>query len=475
MEAEEQVRLLNAEDFHLQALKEELDELRRGMQEDLAAASIASGRSTPTNILNTPARSCSEADDIDSLCSESRSPLLQTPSPPHYHNNNNSSRQGFHHPQHRRLQAHALSPTTSGTTTPLTPHSPLSTTQLSADDHDEAWLAFSPSPCSVESVQQQQKPEVAVPPPLPPGLKLPLAFAGLDAALTAAFEEGGLDLDDWENEEEWLVKTARGNNNNTKTNKEKKQSNAVAAVDSITINSTSITTTTTTGAPLIVRPLPRVQVPRLNLNTNSTLPHTPRGGGPLTLSARGGIRSNNNNNDNVINSARRQNSENTARRQQSQLTSRLSNSSAASTSTPRTARSNSYTSPSGSSTARRNRAVAASSASHSPSSICSGGSATRDCVGNESSPSLFSKSIPLGAVARRDAPTPRLVFGQGKSTTAPTPNSKKATCAVEVKGFPLLCSPSSTSIICSTTTDGGETTVDARPTTKIPRLQLPLI
>ncbi|KAL4514616.1 hypothetical protein Ndes2526B_g04033 [Nannochloris sp. 'desiccata'] len=440
---EEQVRLLNAEDLHLQALKEELEELRKGMQEDLAvAASLAcsshptSGRSTPT-ILHTPARSCNGAGDIDSLYSESRSPLLQTPSPPqHNHQSNHSS-----HQEQWRLQAHALSRSTSGTTTPLTPHSPLSTTQLSVDG-DEAWLASSPPPLANF--------QMAVAPPLPP-LTLPVPFAGRDAALTAAFEEDSLHLDDWENEEEWLVKTARGNKKITNTNIENKENE--------------------NAAPLIVRPLPKVQVPRLNLSRDST--GTPRGG-PLTLSARGGIK----NNKASTTAAARTSGQDTARRQ-SQLTSRLSNSSgvpAASMGTPRTARTSSNTCPSGSMTARRKKvvsAVASSPSGASPSSpaVCGGnGSVHRTDHSSRNSPCLFSKSMSAGAAARRDAPTPRLVPGTANTIT---PNEKTA---AEVKAFPLFSSPFSASVPNSNTEGGANesSVVDARPPTKIPRLQLPL-
>jgi hypothetical protein len=450
MEAEEHVRLLNAEDLHLQALKEELEELRKGMQEDLAAAEAASsslhtsGRSTP-NTLHTPARSvCNGADDTESLYSESRSPLLQTPSPPNHYSNNN---QGYHHhhPQQRRLQAletHALSTSTSGTTTPLTPHSPLSTTQLSVDGTDTAWLAFSPSP-SIENCQ------VAVAPPLPSGT-VSVPFAGLDAALTAAFEQGSLDLDGWENEEEWLVKTARNN----KSNKDQQEEDTT----------TADANDTTATAPLIVRPLPKVQVPRLNLTNEYTGSRTPRGSGngaPLTLSARGGIKNNTNS------------STGTARRQ---LTSRLSNSSTtgasggASMATPRTARTSNTTSPSGSMTARRNKAT---TAAVSP-SLSATAATARSKPSSGTSPLLFSKSMSAGAAARRDAPTPRLVFGATNSSTT-TPNSKKS--AAEVKAHPLFRSPSATSVSSTATEGGGSgegSSVDARPPTKIPRLHLPL-
>jgi len=443
MEAEEQVRLLSAEDSHLQALKEELEKLRLGMQEDLAAAtSLASsshptsGRSTPT-ILYTPAPSCNGADDT-----ESSSPLLQTPSPQNNHHSNNYS----NHSEKRRLQAHALSRSTSGTITPLTPYSPLSTTQLS-EDGDEAWLSFFPPAAANNNFQ------MAVTPPLPP-LSLPVPSAGLDAALTAAFEEGSLDLDDWENEEEWLVKTARGNkkptyNKNQEENKENKN-----------------------AAPLIVRPLPKVQVPRLNLSNDGA--GTPRGG-PLTFSARGGIK----NNKNSAIPTSKTSGQHTARRQ-SQLPSRtLSNCSHAATAarmgTPRTEKINSHTSPSGSLTARRRAAVAAV-ASPSSAALCSNiGTGTGSVYINENSPCLFSKSMSAGAAARRDAPTPRLVLGaaelvQPNSTTTPTKKS-----AVEGKAFPLLRSPSGTS--ASTITDRGaneNSGGNTRPPTRIPRLQLPL-
>ncbi len=420
--------------MHLQALKEELEELRKGMQADLAAASShhTSGRSTP-NVLHTPARSCNGTDDTGFLYSESRSPLLQTPSP---QNNYNNHSQGHHHPQQRRLAAletRVLSASTSGTTTPLTPQSPLSASQIS----DDAWLGFSPSP-SVEDFQQQQRPEVAATPPLPL-LNLPVPFAGLNAALTAGFEkDGSLDLDAWENEEEWLVKTARDIITTENTDKEKEN---LVVVDDDTTGSNNNPT------PLIVRPLPKVQVPRLNLsNEGSGTPH----GGALTLSARGGINNNNN--------------PKTARRQ-SQLTSRLSNSSSSgggTIGTPRTS------SPSGSLTARRNTTVAAARAASSRSP-----SPPAPAPGN--SPLLFSKSMSAGAAARNNAPTPRLVFGSTAPTPAPqansatTPNKKSSAAAAEIKAHPLFRSPSSTSIT-STSTDAGET----RPPTKIPRLQLPL-
>lgn len=440
IEAEEQVQLLNAEDLHLQALKEELEELRKGMQEDLAmAASLAgsshptSGHSTPSTILLTPAPSCSGADDTESLYSESRSPLLQTPSPPQHHIHHSSR------PEQRRLQAHALSRCTSGTTTPITPHSPLSTTQLS-EDGDEAWLAFSSSPPPPTKSFQ-----MAVTPPLPP-LTLPVPFAGLDAALTAAFEEGSLDLDDWENEEEWLVKTARGTK---KTNTKNQEMNRVAGVD------------VTTPASLIVRPLPKVQIPRLNLSIDGV--GTPRGG-PVTFSARGGIK--NYNNKSSATTTAKTSGQHTARRQ-GQLTSRTlshsSNATAASMGTPRTERrSSSNTSPSGSLTARRSKAVSFPS-THSPSLTTTAAAVRGGTVNaghNENSPSLFSKSMSAGAAARRDAPTPRLVLGAALvETNSTTPNKKTAV----VTG---------TTITDKSINESGD--VDARPPTKIPRLQLPL-
>ena len=237
MEAEEHARLLGIEDAHLLALKEELEELRRGMQEDLTSVENYSGRSTP---VETPTRArnifC-----FDDALSEPRSPLVGTPSP------RSSMTQDSRMPLHSHTSP-LLTPSTSGTVTPLTPRSPSGTNFSSSDEI--SWLSVPTEVSEIES-----RPEVAVAPPVPPPT-ITASTVTIDAALRAGLESGGIQREEWENEEEWLVKTE--------------------AKEEI----------------ILVHPLPKVIVPRLNLPSSPGTFGSSRNsarGGPVTISARGGI------------------------------------------------------------------------------------------------------------------------------------------------------------------------------------------
>ena len=278
LESEEQERLLGEEDRHLQTLKEELEELRRGIQADLETKTHPHCSGVATPVATTPTHRDTSDERILSSLTLSSSSL----SSPFSSSSSSSSASSFSAPapsvrQHN--QSHHRHDDDDTDAMPV--DIDIDIDRLCASDDDDSWLSSSPhaytSPSSpFSSSSAATAIQRAVTPPLPPRhlhlhsisnttSNAKRAVVSLEAALRAALDD--VDEGAWDNEEEWLLKTAR----------------------------------TTT-----VRPLPRVVVPRLNLtdaNTNSS----GRGTGssntsrknivgikesarPLTISARQGIK-----------------------------------------------------------------------------------------------------------------------------------------------------------------------------------------
>lgn len=233
-------------------------------------ASCSTGHSTPSAL--TPSRP--RIKRLSSQSSSSSLSQLGTPSPKRI------AAYTTHHPTHHRLALSDSNSQGSGDTTPATPCSPPAgneahpfapphpppaqpdaqpPTEDSRTSASAAETGVSPSGAVVGGVCAL--PELAVAPPLPPSMSVPLAPTTLEAALMSALQDDGMDLSDWENEEEWLVKATPSPVSGSDRDGKKPQ----------------------------VRPLPRV--PKLNLAGNGL---GVGGGGPsartpLTISARTGI------------------------------------------------------------------------------------------------------------------------------------------------------------------------------------------
>jgi len=279
LQAQQQVWLLGEEDKHLKVLKEELEELSQGIQEDLA--SCPSGQRTPAGSAPPRHDLVIKRDSLELIESSSSSLQLATPSP------KRSSRYEAGVPSHRLAFSDSNS-LTSGEASPYSPCSPPRyATNTSARSNAAAaviTMPFLPLPPAaaaqtfwgdgvvMQNMHLNLIPEVAVTPPLPPsgGAHTACAPATLEAALEAALEDGGMALEDWENEEEWLIKP-----------------DCVQGDGDVT-------------AKPPVRPLPRV--PKLNLQQanggggggllsarDGTGASSAGGGNPLTISARAGI------------------------------------------------------------------------------------------------------------------------------------------------------------------------------------------
>lgn len=213
LEAQEQVRLLGVEDRHLALLKAELEALRADLQEDLEslgddAPGAWSGLSTPA--AGGSAYDCGASEEGDSAAPpEPRSPALGTPSPKRACSSSSFASELGYVPS-APASAATVSAPTSGAATPLSPRSPhrfdfdagAEDDWLSTDGGEEEGLL------APRGARRALRPEIAVAPPLPP-LALAPPAGGLEAALRAAFESDGMTEDEWDNEEEWLMPTAR--------------------------------------------------------------------------------------------------------------------------------------------------------------------------------------------------------------------------------------------------------------------------